>query len=130
MKILLGCKEGRISDNVMEEAVKYAKAFDAQVLAVTSLIGGDKTEKSQIVKAEENFKAVKKALDDQGIKNETHLIVRGLEAGEDLVRFSKEKDVDLIIIGVKNRSKVGKLIFGSVAQVVILEANCPVLSAK
>lgn len=130
MKILLGCKEGRISDKVMDEAVKYAKKFDAQVLAVTSLIGGDKTEKDQIITAEENFKSVKKKLDDQGVKNETHLIVRGMEAGEDLVRFSKEKNADLIIIGVKNRSKVGKLIFGSVAQVVILQADCPVLSVK
>lgn len=130
MKILLGCKEGRVRNNLMEIAVKHAKAFDAQIMIVTSMVGGDKTEKEQIIKAEKNSKLIKDALEKEGIKTETHLLVRGLEAGEDIVRFAKEKKVDQIIIGVKNRSKVGKLIFGSAAQVVILEAKCPVLAVK
>lgn len=130
MKILLGCKEGRIANNVMEVVVKYAKAFDAQIMIVTSMIGGDKTEKDQILKAEKSSKLIKDALDKEGIKNEVHLLVRGMEPGEDIVRFAKEKNVDQIIIRVKNRSKVGKLIFGSAAQVIILEAKCPVLAVK
>lgn len=130
MKILLGCKEGRVANNVMEVVVKYAKAFDAQIMIVTSMIGGDKTEKDQILKAEKNSKLIKDALDKEGIQNEVHLLVRGMEPGEDIVRFAKEKNVDQIIIRVKNRSKVGKLIFGSAAQVVILEAKCPVLAVK
>lgn len=130
MKILLGCKEGRVGNNVMDVAVKHAKAFGAQVMIVTSMIGGDKTEKDEIIKAEKNAKLIKDALDKEGIKSETHLLVRGMEPGEDIVRFAKEKKVDEIIIGVKNRSKVGKLIFGSAAQVVILEAKCPVLAVK
>lgn len=130
MKILLGYKEGRIGKDTMDIAAKHAKAFDGEVLIVTSLVGGDKTEKDEIDKAEANFEGIKKFFDDAGVKNETHLLVRGLETGEDIVKFAKEKNVDMIIIGVKNRSKVGKLIFGSTAQVVILEAPCPVLSIK
>lgn len=130
MKILLGCKEGRFSSGALEVAVKHAKAFGAEILVAASLIGGDKTEKEQIIEIENNFKKVKKTLDKEGVQNETHLLVRGLEAGEDIVKFSKEKKVDQIIIGVKNRSKVGKLIFGSTAQVVILESDCPVLAVK
>jgi nucleotide-binding universal stress UspA family protein len=56
--------------------------------------------------------------------------VRGLEAGEDLVRFAKEEEIDEIYIGIKKRSKVGKFIFGSTAQYVILEAHCPVVTIK
>jgi nucleotide-binding universal stress UspA family protein len=53
-----------------------------------------------------------------------------LEAGEDLVQLAKENNVDEIIIGVRRRSKVGKLFFGSTAQYVILNAPCPVVSVK
>ncbi len=56
--------------------------------------------------------------------------MRGLEAGEDLVRLAREEEIDEIYIGVKKRSKVGKFIFGSTAQYVILEAPCPVVTVK
>jgi nucleotide-binding universal stress UspA family protein len=36
----------------------------------------------------------------------------------------------MIVIGIKRRSRVGKLMFGSNAQYVILEAHCPVLAVK
>jgi nucleotide-binding universal stress UspA family protein len=57
-------------------------------------------------------------------------LIRGLAPGEDLVRFAKENDVDLVVVGVKRRSKVGKLLMGSTAQFVIIKAPCPVLSIK
>jgi nucleotide-binding universal stress UspA family protein len=53
-----------------------------------------------------------------------------LQAGEDLVMLAEENKVDEIIIGVRRRSKVGKLLFGSTAQYVILNASCPVVSVK
>ena len=41
-----------------------------------------------------------------------------------------QAQVEEIIIGVRRRSKVGKLLFGSTAQYVILNAPCPVVSVK
>lgn len=47
-----------------------------------------------------------------------------------LVDVSFEDGVELLVIGVKRRSPVGKLLLGSLAQRVLLEANCPVLAVK
>ncbi len=130
MKILVGYKGANLDKNLMDIVVKHAKAFDAEILIVTSMIGGDTTETSKIVEAEKNLEQTKNDFDNYGIKSETHLLIRGFSAGEDLVKFARENNVDEIIIGVRNRSNVGKLIFGSTAQVVILEAHCNVLTVK
>ena len=130
MKILVGYRGTDVGKDLMDIAVKHAKAFDGEILIVTSMIGGDKSEMQKFTDAEKNLEQAKAYFDDFGVKSETHLLVRGFEAGEDIVKFAKEKNVDEIIMGVRSRSKVGKLIFGSTAQVVILEAHCPVLTVK
>jgi nucleotide-binding universal stress UspA family protein len=57
-------------------------------------------------------------------------LIRGLAPGEDIVEFAEENKSDEIVIGVKRRSKVSKLLLGSTAQFVILQATCPVVSVK
>ena len=64
------------------------------------------------------------------IECETKLSVCTLQPGEDVVQYAKTNNVDQIVVGVKRRSKVGKFVFGSNAQYVILEAPCPVLTVK
>jgi nucleotide-binding universal stress UspA family protein len=130
MKILVGYKGTDVGKDLMDIAVKHAKAFDGEIIIVTSMVGSDKTERQEITDAEKNLEQAKAYFDNFGVKSESHLLIRGLEAGEDIVKFARDKNIDEIIIGVRSRSKVGKLIFGSTAQVVILDAPCPVLTVK
>ena len=57
-------------------------------------------------------------------------LVRGFEAAEDLVSVAEAHDAELIVIGLRRRTPVGKLILGSNAQRVLLDAHCPVLAVK
>ena len=52
------------------------------------------------------------------------------DASDQLVDLAEEVDADLIVIGLRRRSPVGKLILGSNAQRVLLDAPCPVLTVK
>lgn len=54
----------------------------------------------------------------------------GADAADHIIDASYEEDIELIVIGVRRRSPVGKLFLGSTAQRVILEAGCPVTAVK
>ena len=97
---------------------------------VTSMQKGTEQQREEIEQAERGLEYAKSLFEDSDITCNTHLLIRGLSAGEDLVEFAAENQVDEIIVGVKRRSKVGKLLMGSTAQFVILQAGCPVVSVK
>ena len=130
MKILVGYRGTNIGQDLLKLAAEHAKAFDATVLVVTSMLEGTEKDQKKILEAENNLDQAQVFFKAQGIACEKHLLIRGMEAGEDIVAFANEKNVDEIIIGVKSRSNVGKLLFGSTAQTVILEADCPVVSVS
>jgi nucleotide-binding universal stress UspA family protein len=52
------------------------------------------------------------------------------ESAEELIRIAEATDADFIVIGLRRRSPVGKLLLGSNAQRVLLDAACPVLAVK
>jgi nucleotide-binding universal stress UspA family protein len=52
------------------------------------------------------------------------------DSAEELIRTAEATDADFIVIGLRRRSPVGKLLLGSNAQRVLLDAACPVLAVK
>ncbi len=52
------------------------------------------------------------------------------DPADDLLGVAEEVDADVIVIGLRRRSPVGKLILGSNAQRILLDATCPVLAVK
>jgi nucleotide-binding universal stress UspA family protein len=56
--------------------------------------------------------------------------VMGADVADELLAASEEVDAEMIVIGVRHRTAVGKLLMGSVAQRVVLDATCPVLCVK
>lgn len=130
MKIMV-CYDGSgASRSALRVAVRHAKAFNAKVYLVASMEKGTEDEHEAIRELEIELNNAKEKIQSEGITCETHLLVRGLTPDEDLVSYAKEQGIDEIAIGIRKRSKVGKLIFGSTAQYLILNAHCPVITVR
>jgi nucleotide-binding universal stress UspA family protein len=54
----------------------------------------------------------------------------GVDVAEQVLAVADEVSASLVVIGLRRRSPVGKLIMGSVAQRILLSADCPVLAVK
>jgi len=130
MKIMVCYDDSNASQEALKLSIKHAKAFDGKVFLISSMIGGSKDNVEDNKKAESGLSYGKALLEKEGVSCEVRLLVRGMSSGEDLIKFAVENKIDEIIIGIMKTSKVGKLLFGSTAQYVILEAPCPVVTVK
>ena len=79
---------------------------------------------------EPDLAAVRARLTESGLTFELRDVVQGLDASEDMIAVAEDTDAELIVIGLRRRTPVGKLILGSNAQRVLLDAPCPVLAVK
>ena len=122
-----GTKEARESARV---AAKHAKAFGGRIILAFSMVGGPEIPRQEFERAEKELQGQAITLKEEGLDCETMLSVRGLETGEDIVKIAEEIKAEEIFIGVQRKSKVGKLLFGSTAQYIILNATCPVVTVR
>jgi nucleotide-binding universal stress UspA family protein len=92
--------------------------------------GGDKEGAEEVLEYREELEEVEQRLRDLDLPHEIHEYVRGLTPSEDLIQCARDEEADLIVIGLRRRSPVGKLLLGSNAQEILLGAECPVLAVK
>ena len=130
MKICVGYDYSSVTQDVLALAKQSAKAFKAEVHLIRSLEQGPELSREAVQQAEQNLEHIRRDFKTEGIACQAHVVVSTLTPAEDIVEFAKLNSVDVIVIGVRKRSKVGKLLFGSNAQYIILTAPCPVFTVK
>jgi nucleotide-binding universal stress UspA family protein len=114
----------------LDRAIDEAKLRGSKLVVVNSHRGGDEFDGAASRKADEAMTRVKERLTDAGIEHDLRQMVRGFEPAEDLISIAEANGAELIVIGLRRRSPVGKLILGSNAQRILLDAHCPVLAVK
>ena len=133
MKIMVPYDGKAPSKKALESGVAQAKASGAELHVVLSFpqkIEVKIEDVEHLKTAERDLKNLKARLDGEGVNCVTALLTADVSHGENLVQYAIDKAVDSILIGLRKTSKVGKMIFGSTAQYVILHAPCPVTSVK
>lgn len=128
MQIMVCYDRKEETRKVFKVAHSYALSLKAGVIIVTSIAAGSRESTEMEKAAKEVFRTEKANFERADISCETHILHHGVSEEEELLDFAKKKGVDQIIIGIRKRSKLGKFLIGSVAQHIILESSCPVLS--
>ncbi len=114
----------------LELSATEAKMRGSRLVVVNSHRGGREFDGDDAAETEAHLRDVRTRLNEAGVEHEVRQLVRGLDPAEDLVKVAEEVSAEMIIIGLRRRSPVGKLILGSNAQRILLDAPCPVLAVK
>ena len=54
----------------------------------------------------------------------------GADTADEILDVAREVAAEALVIGIRHRSQVGKLLMGSVATRLLMEAPCPVVAVK
>jgi len=121
----------------IEEAEALAKAFDDKVhvvhaltrsefldLGITSAQAEEPLDMEQVRDAAAEMAG--EAASELSVPYETVGLVG--KPSDEVVRYAREQDARYVTVSPRKRSRTGKVLFGSVAQSILLNASCPVVT--
>lgn len=79
---------------------------------------------------EDDLAEVRGLMEESGVPFTLDQQVTGHDGADGVLAAAREHHASVVVIGLRRRTPTGKLLFGSVAQRVLLEAECPVLAVK
>ena len=128
MTIVVGYVPTPEGDAALRAAVDEARLRD-QPLHVVNSSRGDALSDPRFASAG-SLDEVRSRLDAAGVVYEIDQQVRGHEASDEVIEAADRVNASLIVIGLRRRTATGKLLTGSQAQRILLDAHCPVLAVK
>lgn len=112
----------------VDYAIDFAKSSGGTLTVVNTGKDGDYAD--PVFASPEDLDALDAQLTSAAITHDVRQPTDGSSAADSILRVASGLPADLIVIGLRRRSPVGKLLTGSTAQEVLLEADCPVVAVK
>jgi len=128
--IVVGYTDTPEGDAALARAVEECRLRGARLEVVHSRREGHERDAQDIQQYVEKLEAIGRRLDHAGLEHTVHDYIQGNTPSEDIIAFAGRTEADLIVIGLRHRTKTGKYLLGSVAQDVLLDAGCAVLAVK
>lgn len=128
MVIVVGYYPAAPGRAALARAIEEAKLRGARLVVVNSSRGDAPVDRR--FAQGEDVEQLEDTLAASGVDWQLQQPVRGHDAAAEILGAADDTRADLIVIGIRHRTPVGKLIMGSTAQRVILDALCPVLSVR
>lgn len=141
-KILIAVDKVGLKEKIVSYGIFLAKGSGASIIAIHVLdqstmteIGDvfgrrvDEYKKAMNNRAEELLAEVQEIIENEGIKVKTE-VIGNKSLAQGIINYAKESGADVIVIGTKGLTGVGKFFMGSVASSVINHAHCPVVAVR
>ena len=129
-RIVVGLKEGLDPLPLLDLAAGVANPSAKIHLVTAVMVGTNEDEAARLRQVESDREQRVGALGERGFDASFDVAFRVSSAAGEILRAAEEHDSELIVIGLAKRTRVGKALMGSDAQRVLLEASCPVLTAR
>ncbi|OZM79537.1 universal stress protein [Pseudonocardia sp. MH-G8] len=117
--------EGRAA---LDAAAVESRTHGESVLLVNAVSGDQRIDRRMASDAD--LAAARAVLDEAGVPYEVRQEVGAGDGADGVLRAAEQAGAAAIVIGLRRRTATGKLLFGSTAQRILLEAECPVLAVK
>jgi nucleotide-binding universal stress UspA family protein len=127
--VVVGYVASPEGEAAVRQGIAEAKLRGCMVLVVYS-DHGEKLDGATAVQRSEALDRVHAMLHAADVEHDLRHLVRGKDPVSDVLETAEEISADLIVIGLRRRSPVGKLVLGSNSQSILLEATIPVLAVK
>lgn len=128
MSVLVGYVPTPVGEAAVAAAIAEAKLRSMELLVVNSPRQGALVDKRTA--SEEDLQRVAAAAGEAGVQSKILQPAHTDDLVEEILELAQVHDVSLIVIGIRQRSQVGKFIMGSHAQRILLQADRPVLAVK
>ena len=113
----------------VRQGIEEARLRDVKLTVVYSDHGAQLDSATAVQRADA-LDRVQAMLQDAGVEHDVRHLVRGQDPVHDVLDTAEQTTADIIVIGIRRRTPVGKLVLGSHSQSILLEAPMPVLAVK
>ena len=127
MTVVVGYIPDKFGDAALEAGIDEAGRRGTDLVVVNATRGDALVDRRYV--AEDAWLDLERRLVDLDRPHELRRAM-GPDVAEQIVNVARETGAELVVIGIRHRTPVGKMIMGSVAQQVLLDAPCPVLAVK
>lgn len=127
-QIVVGYVPTPLGSAALDAAIALVSPDEGHLTVVNT--GRDGNYADPVFATAQDMDTIDTQLTQRGIAHTVRQPTDGEGAADAILQISDEVGADLIVIGIRRRSPVGKLVTGSTAQRVLLEAACPVLAVK
>jgi nucleotide-binding universal stress UspA family protein len=128
MTVLVGYVPTPEGDAAFSAALLEARRREEPLVVLNSPRGGAPV--SADVAPENAVRRMAERAEADGVALDLRQNAHSGDAADEVLRVAQEVDASVIVIGLRKRSPVGKLLMGSSAQRILLDADRPVLAVK